>query len=191
MQTSAPPQCHEDWLWWSGSLRRTPLRLIVPSFTRVGMWSHGTRQSHKQPKGCCRYHSFFFFIPFWHNIVCHFPRGVPHVRYQRLVTIRPGLNKPDLAQTPWEAGKPVVKHLHTDQRGRFGTWSQDTDKGTNEASMPVLEDNKTWMGVPIWDPRELHPAICGTVWGVPQGGTSAGSGRKRKNGKPSQACEQG
>ena len=45
-----------------------------------------------------------------------FPQGVPHVKYQRLVTIHPGYDKGELAQTLWEARKLMRKHLHTDQR---------------------------------------------------------------------------
>ena len=82
-----------------------------------------------------------------------FPQGVPHVRYQRLVTIHPGYNKAEQAQTLWEAGKLVLKHVHTEQRVRFGTWSQDTDKGINETGIPALEDNEIWMDVPIGTPE--------------------------------------
>ena len=70
-----------------------------------------------------------------------FPQGVPHVRYRHLVTTHPGYSKADLAQTLWEAGKLVTRHLYMDQRVRFGMRSHDTDKGTFEASMPVMEDH--------------------------------------------------
>ena len=47
----------------------------------------------------------------------------------------------------------MLKHLHTDQRVRFGTWSQDTDRGVNEASIPTLDDNEIWMDAPIGTPE--------------------------------------
>ena len=47
----------------------------------------------------------------------------------------------------------MLKHLHTDQRVRFGTWSQDTDRGVNEASIPMLSDNEIWMDAPIGTPE--------------------------------------
>ena len=47
----------------------------------------------------------------------------------------------------------MLKHVHINQRVRFGTWSQDTDKGVNEASIPVLGDNERWMDAPIGTPE--------------------------------------
>ena len=64
------------------------------------------------------------------------------------MTIHPGCNEAELAQALWEAGKLVLKHLHTDQR-----WSQDTDRGVNEASIPILGDNEIWMDAPIGTPE--------------------------------------
>ena len=76
-----------------------------------------------------------------------FPQTVPHIRYQRLVTLAKGVDIADLSRRLWEGGRLVLKTMSTDRRIRFGTWARRNPMGVGFASL--LKPGVSIMAAPL------------------------------------------
>lgn len=109
-----------------------------------------------------------------------FPQGVPHMRWQRLTTVKDVSYLPEIARRLWEGGRLVIKRLDTDQRVRFGTWARQENKPARAAPRERLPNEAT-VAAPYATPEETvrrYMALFGEFESVTCDNARGGMGQK-------------
>ena len=85
-----------------------------------------------------------------------FPTGVPHMRYQRIVTLANGNQVSKVARGLWQNSRLVLKKLTTDRRVRFGVWGAGTEEDRQRAPRKPVLDGQALIIAPSGFPRPLY-----------------------------------
>ena len=71
-----------------------------------------------------------------------FPTGMPHMWYQRIVTLANENQVSEVARRLWQNSRLVLKKLTTDCRVRFGVWGAGTEEDRQRAPRELVLDGQ-------------------------------------------------